>query len=89
MARRWPVFAMLKKIPLILPQKKLKSALTKKQSDRAVHLYGMPAEMETIKKIAQKNKLWVIEDCAQAHLAKSVIKCWNVWQHKHIFILPN
>ena len=30
----------------------------------------MPAEMEAIKKIAQKNKLWVIEDCAQAHLAK-------------------
>ena len=35
-----------------------------------VHLFGQPAEMDAIMKIAIKNKLWVIEDCAQAHLAK-------------------
>jgi dTDP-4-amino-4,6-dideoxygalactose transaminase len=35
-----------------------------------VHLYGYPADMEKIMKIAKKNKLWVIEDCAQAHLAE-------------------
>ncbi len=35
-----------------------------------VHLYGHPAEMDKIMKLANKNKLWVIEDCAQAHLAK-------------------
>jgi dTDP-4-amino-4,6-dideoxygalactose transaminase len=35
-----------------------------------VHLYGQPAEMEVIMAIARKHKLWVIEDCAQAHLAK-------------------
>jgi len=34
-----------------------------------VHLYGIPADMEIVMKIAKKNKLWVIEDCAQAHLA--------------------
>lgn len=34
-----------------------------------VHLYGYPANMISIMKIAKKNKLWVIEDCAQAHLA--------------------
>ena len=34
-----------------------------------VHLYGIPADMEKIMKIAKKYKLWVIEDCAQAHLA--------------------
>jgi len=34
-----------------------------------VHLYGQPAEMDSIMAIAAKHKLWVIEDCAQAHLA--------------------
>jgi dTDP-4-amino-4,6-dideoxygalactose transaminase len=35
-----------------------------------VHLYGHPAQMDKIMAIAAKHKLWVIEDCAQAHLAK-------------------
>ena len=35
-----------------------------------VHLYGQPANMDEIMRIALKNKLWVIEDCAQAHLAR-------------------
>ena len=35
-----------------------------------VHLYGQPADMGAIMKIAAKHKLWVIEDCAQSHLAR-------------------
>jgi dTDP-4-amino-4,6-dideoxygalactose transaminase len=34
-----------------------------------VHLYGQPADMGAIMAIAKKHNLWVIEDCAQAHLA--------------------
>jgi dTDP-4-amino-4,6-dideoxygalactose transaminase len=35
-----------------------------------VHLYGQPADMAAIMAIARRHKLWVIEDCAQAHLAR-------------------
>jgi dTDP-4-amino-4,6-dideoxygalactose transaminase len=35
-----------------------------------VHLYGQPCDMDAIMAIAQKHNLWVLEDCAQAHLAR-------------------
>ena len=35
-----------------------------------VHLYGQPADMDAIMAVARKHKLWVIEDCAQSHMAR-------------------
>jgi dTDP-4-amino-4,6-dideoxygalactose transaminase len=35
----------------------------------AVNLYGQPAQLDKIKKIADDNKLLLIEDCAQSHLS--------------------
>ncbi|WP_419168989.1 DegT/DnrJ/EryC1/StrS family aminotransferase [Halobacteriovorax sp.] len=34
-----------------------------------VHLYGNPCDMDAITKIANEHNLYIIEDCAQAHLA--------------------
>jgi dTDP-4-amino-4,6-dideoxygalactose transaminase len=34
-----------------------------------VHLYGQAADMDPLMEIARAYNLWVIEDCAQAHLA--------------------
>ena len=49
-------------------------ALENKVSPRTVgiipvHLYGQPADMDGVMACASRHKLWVIEDCAQAHLA--------------------
>jgi len=35
-----------------------------------VHLYGQPADMDAVMEIARRHSLWVLEDCAQAHLAR-------------------
>src|SRR3972149_4757287 len=35
-----------------------------------VHLYGQPCDIDTLKKICDKHKLFLIEDCAQSHGAK-------------------
>lgn len=34
-----------------------------------VHLFGQPADMDAITAIAKRHNLWILEDCAQAHLA--------------------
>lgn len=35
-----------------------------------VHIYGQPADMDPIMAIAKQHGLWVLEDCAQSHLAR-------------------
>jgi dTDP-4-amino-4,6-dideoxygalactose transaminase len=36
-----------------------------------VHLYGQPADMTTIARVAARHNLAIVEDCCQAHLATS------------------
>ena len=50
-----------------------------------VHLYGQPCEMDAIMAIAQKYDLWVIEDCAQAHLARYKGKLTGTFGHAATF----
>lgn len=57
------------------------------------HVYGHPADMDAIMAIAKKHNLFVIEDCAQAHLAMYKGKlcgtlgnlgCFSFQQSKHM-----
>ena len=49
----------------------IESKITKKtKAIIPVHIYGLPAEMDSILKIAKKYKLFVIEDAAEAHGAE-------------------
>lgn len=45
-----------------------------------VHLYGQTADMDAISEIADKYKLFVIEDACQAHGAEYFSKKDNVWK---------
>jgi len=54
-----------------LDASKIEGKITKKtKAILPVHLYGQAADIEKIKNIAEKYKLYLIEDCAQAHGAE-------------------
>ena len=59
----------------------------------AVHLAGNPCDMDALRKVADRHKLVLIEDCAQAWGAKyrgrpvgtiGDIACWSLQNSKHI-----
>jgi perosamine synthetase len=62
-----PVFAESDLTTWQIDPKKIEEKITPKtKAIMAVHLYGQPCEMDSIKKIAAKHKLFIIEDCAEA-----------------------
>ena len=66
-----PVFIDIEENSYNIDPNKIESAITDKtKAIIAVHLYGQPANMDPILKIAEKHNLYVIEDAAQAHLAE-------------------
>jgi dTDP-4-amino-4,6-dideoxygalactose transaminase len=66
-----PVFVDIEKDYFTLDPVLLEKAITPKtKAVIPVHLYGHPADMPAIMKIARAHNLIVIEDCAQAHGAK-------------------
>lgn len=51
----------------INPEKIEAKVTDKTKAIMPVHLYGQPCDMDLIMEIARKHKLFVVEDCAQAH----------------------
>jgi len=66
-----PVFVDINPLNYSLDYKKIEEKITNKtKAVIAVHLYGCPADLREISVITKKNKLYLIEDCAQAHGAE-------------------
>jgi len=62
-----PVFVDSDPITWQIDPDKIREKITKKtKALMAVHIYGHPCEIDTIKKIADENNLYIIEDCAEA-----------------------
>jgi len=62
-----PVFVDVKENTYCIDEDLIQKKITKKtKAIIVVHLYGHPANISKIKKIANKNKIFLIEDCAEA-----------------------
>jgi dTDP-4-amino-4,6-dideoxygalactose transaminase len=63
-----PVFVDIDPVSYTLDASQLEKAISSKtRVIMPVHLYGQPADLDTIMAIAKRYRLRVIEDCAQAH----------------------
>jgi dTDP-4-amino-4,6-dideoxygalactose transaminase len=66
-----PVFADIERHTYTIKCSDIQAKITKKtKAVIPVHLYGSPADMGEIMRIADKSGIFVIEDCAQAHGAE-------------------
>ncbi len=89
-----PVFADIDSDSFCLDPKSIESKITPyTKAILVVHIFGHPADMDTIMEIAKKYQLKVVEDCAQAPMGKykgkyvgtiGDIGVFSLNYHKHI-----
>src|SRR5437763_1842397 len=89
-----PVFAEVDPVTLNLTAKTIEAALSPRTKAIVVtHLFGNPCDMNEIMELARSRNIPVIEDCAQAFLARSgnqyvgtfgAIGCFSTQQGKHM-----
>lgn len=66
-----PVFVDIERKSWNIDPEKIESAITPNtKAIIPVHLYGQPCQMDRIMDIADRHKLWVVEDAAEAHGAE-------------------
>jgi dTDP-4-amino-4,6-dideoxygalactose transaminase len=70
MAGARPVFADIDPVRLTLDPAHVEGAIgPRTRAVVPVHLYGQPADMTALERIASRHQLAIVEDCCQAHLA--------------------
>lgn len=66
-----PIFVDIEPDYYTIDVSKIEKAITKNtKAIITVHLYGQTSDLKRIKEICDKNKLFLIEDCAQSHFAE-------------------
>jgi perosamine synthetase len=66
-----PVFIEVDAETWCISPEDLRSAITPKTKGMiAVHLYGHPADMDALQRIATAHGLWIVEDAAEAHFSR-------------------
>ncbi len=65
-----PIFCDIDDSYTIDPEDARRKITSKTVGILPVHLYGRPANIDAMKKLAADHGLWVIEDCAQSHGAR-------------------
>ena len=66
-----PVFVDINSKNALIDSKKIENLINSKtKAVILVHLYGQVCDMDSWTKVCKKNNIFLIEDCAQAHLAK-------------------
>lgn len=89
-----PVFVDIDPARRTLDPAKLEAAVTPRtKAIMPVHIFGTPADMDSINAVAAKHKLLVVEDAAQAHGARykgkrvgqlSTISCFSYYPTKNL-----
>jgi len=89
-----PVFVDVDPLTQNMDPAKIEASITPRTKAILVtHIYGNPADMDAIMAIADRHDLFVIEDCAQAHLATykgrlcgtiGHLGCFSFQQSKHM-----
>lgn len=66
-----PVFADIDPVTFCMSPESIKKCITPRtKAILVVHIFGHPAEMDSIMTLAKEHNLYVIEDCAQAPMGK-------------------
>ena len=85
-----PVFCDIDDTYTIDPEDARKKITKRTVGILPVHLYGRPANLDAIIKLAKERGLWVIEDCAQSHGAKWRGKrCGSFTEHAAFSFYPS
>ena len=81
-----PVFADVDRVSQNITAEKIENLITPKtKAIICVHLNGWPCDMRSINPLAERNGLFVIEDCAQAHGAKLAGRVVGSWGDAGVF----